>query len=97
MSEVDFLVDVAGGLELFEAKWSEVPEAGDAVNLDFVRSVVGKPRIVSSAIVCGAPNSYPLTGGSQGDPCDGAIGVDEPSKFLLTTFDLFACGSLRKE
>ena len=34
--EVDFVVDVAGRLELFEAKWTEVPSAGDAVNLIFV-------------------------------------------------------------
>jgi len=52
--EVDFVVDAAGRLELFEAKWSEVPEASGAVNLGFVRSGIGKPRIVSSAIVCAA-------------------------------------------
>ncbi|MGB9071108.1 MAG: ATP-binding protein [Terriglobales bacterium] len=59
--EVDFVVDVAGRLELFEAKWAEVPAAGDAVNLDFVRNVVGKSRIASGAVVCRTPNSFPLT------------------------------------
>jgi hypothetical protein len=34
--EVDFVVDVGGHLELFEAKWTELPNAGDTVNLDFV-------------------------------------------------------------
>jgi uncharacterized protein len=59
--EVDFVVDVAGRLEIFEAKWAEVPSAGDAVNLEFVRNVVGKAKIVSAAIICRAANSYPLT------------------------------------
>jgi predicted AAA+ superfamily ATPase len=58
--EVDFVVDVAGRLELFEAKWAEVPAAGDAVNLDFVRNVVGKSRIAGAAVVCRTANSYPL-------------------------------------
>lgn len=66
--EVDFVVDIAGHLELFEAKWTEVPTAGDAVNLDFVRKIVGKPRIANSAIVCRAPNGYPLAGGVRALP-----------------------------
>jgi predicted AAA+ superfamily ATPase len=61
--EVDFVVDVAGRLELFEAKWAEVPAPEDAVNLNFVRNVVGKSRIVGGAIVCRAANSYPLAEG----------------------------------
>lgn len=66
--EVDFVVDIAGHLELFEAKWTEVPTAGDAVNLDFVRKIVGKPRIANSAIVCRALNGYPLAGGVRALP-----------------------------
>jgi predicted AAA+ superfamily ATPase len=61
--EVDFVVDVAGRLGLLEAKWAEVPTAGDAVNLDFVRNVVGKSRVASSGIICRTPNSYPLANG----------------------------------
>ena len=61
--EVDFVVDVGGSLELFEAKWTELPAAGDAANLAFVREVVGKKRIASGAVVCRAPNSFPLAGG----------------------------------
>jgi predicted AAA+ superfamily ATPase len=61
--EVDFAVDVGGHLELFEAKWSEVPEANDAVNLEYVRNVVGKSRISGGAVVCRAANSYPLENG----------------------------------
>lgn len=66
--EVDFVVDVAGRLELFEAKWAEVPTAGDAVNLDFVRNVVGKARIAAAAIVCRAANGYPLAVGMRALP-----------------------------
>jgi len=61
--EVDFVVDIGGRLELFEAKWSEVPETNDAVNLEFVRNVVGKSRITGGAVVCRAANSYPLDNG----------------------------------
>jgi len=66
--EVDFVVDVGGRLELFEAKWNEVPTAADTVNLDFVRTVVGKPRIASGAIVCRAVHSYPLADGFRASP-----------------------------
>lgn len=61
--EVDFVADVGGRLELFEAKWTELPAAGDAANLAFVRDVVGKKRIAGGAVVCRAPNSFPLPGG----------------------------------
>jgi len=36
-----------GRLELFEAKWTELPDVGDTVNLDFVRNVVGKSRVAA--------------------------------------------------
>jgi hypothetical protein len=52
-----------GLYDLFEAKWAEVPSAGDAVNLDFVRNVVGKSRIAAAAIICRTANSYPLADG----------------------------------
>jgi hypothetical protein len=66
--EVDFVVDVAGRLDLFEAKWNEVPGAGDTVNLDFVRTSVGKSRVGSGAVVCRAPNSFPLPNGFRALP-----------------------------
>jgi hypothetical protein len=61
--EVDFVVDTGGRLELFEAKWAEVPAAGDAVNLDFVRNVVGKSRMAGGAIISRTANSFPLANG----------------------------------
>ena len=61
--EVDFVVDVGGRLELFEAKWTELAAPADAVNLAFVRDVVGKTRVASGAVVCRARNGYPLSNG----------------------------------
>ena len=66
--EVDFVVDVGGQLELFEAKWTELPSESDAVNLDFVRRVVGEARVVSGAVVCRTPNSFPLVNGLRALP-----------------------------
>jgi hypothetical protein len=61
--EVDFVVDAAGKLELYEVKWNEVPTVGDTVNLEFVRNVVGKSRIASGAVVCRTSKSYSLGNG----------------------------------
>ena len=58
--EVDFVVDVGGRLELFEAKWTELPAAGDVVNLDYMRKTLGKAKITSGAVVSRTPNSYPI-------------------------------------
>lgn len=66
--EVDFLVDAGGRLELFEAKWTELPDVGDTVNLDFVRNVVGKSRVATGAVVCRTPNSFPLANGFRALP-----------------------------
>lgn len=61
--EVDFVIDTGGRLELFEAKWTELPDAGDTVNLDFVRNVVGKSRVAGGAVVARPPNSFPFSNG----------------------------------
>jgi predicted AAA+ superfamily ATPase len=66
--EVDFVTDIGGRLELFEAKWTEVPTAGEAANLEFVRNVVGKQKITSAAVVCRTPNSFPLPNGFRAVP-----------------------------
>jgi hypothetical protein len=66
--EVDFVVDVGGRLEMFEAKWTELPDQSDAVNLDFVRTVVGKARVAGGAVVCRTPNSFPLASGFRALP-----------------------------
>ena len=51
--EMDFVVDIGGRLELFEAKWTEVPSGSDAVNLDFV----GPPAFRD------LPTSFPIAAG----------------------------------
>jgi uncharacterized protein len=66
--EVDFVIDSGGRLELFEAKWTELPDAGDTVNLDFVRNVVGKSRVTGGAIVARPQNSFPFSNGFRAVP-----------------------------
>ena len=63
--EVDFVAEAAGRLELIEAKWTELPARSDAVNLAFVREAVGPTNVASAAIVCRAPNGYPLDDGIE--------------------------------
>jgi hypothetical protein len=65
---VDFVVDSGGRLELFEAQWTELPDPGDAVNLDFVRNAIGKSRVSAGAVVCRAPNSFPFPSGFRALP-----------------------------
>jgi predicted AAA+ superfamily ATPase len=61
--EVDFVVDVGGRLRLFEAKWTELPAASDAVNLAFVRRIVGNESVSAGSVVCRTPSEYPLGNG----------------------------------
>jgi predicted AAA+ superfamily ATPase len=63
--EVDFVADVGGRLELFEAKWTEIPSSSDAVNLEFVRGVLGPRRAVTTNVVCRTRNAFPLDGGHR--------------------------------
>ena len=66
--EVDFLVDAGGRLELYEAKWTELPDTGDTVNLEFVRNVVGKSRLAGAAVICRSANGFPLANGIRALP-----------------------------
>jgi uncharacterized protein len=61
--EVDFVVDAGGHLELFEAKWTEIPDSGDAANLEFVRKLIGKAKVPFGGVVARTPNRFPLEGG----------------------------------
>lgn len=56
--EVDFVSDSGGWIELFEAKWTELPSEADGVNLAFMINAVGKRQIVNNFIVCRTPHSY---------------------------------------
>jgi uncharacterized protein len=66
--EVDFVIENAGVLELFEAKWTELPDATDWVNLRFVREVVGRRKVKSATVVCRARHGYPLEDGCRAVP-----------------------------
>ena len=66
--EVDFVVDAGGRLELFEAKWTELPDRGDAVNLEFVRNVIGKSHVTGGGVVSRTPNSFPFPNGFRALP-----------------------------
>jgi predicted AAA+ superfamily ATPase len=66
--EVDFVVDAGGRLELFEAKWTELPDIGDTVNLAFVRNVVGKSRVAAGAVVSRTLNSFLFPNGFRALP-----------------------------
>jgi uncharacterized protein len=68
--EVDFLVEAAGWLELFEAKWTELPDATDLVNLRFARETLGRPKVRSAVVVCRARNAFPLDDGCRAVPVD---------------------------
>lgn len=56
-------MESAGHLELFEAKWTELPSPGDTTNLEHVRRAVGPENVTGGAVVCGARNGYPLESG----------------------------------
>ena len=66
--EVEFVVDVGGQFELFEARWTELPAESDAVNHHYVRKVVGKARVVSGAVVARTPNGFPFVNGFRALP-----------------------------
>jgi uncharacterized protein len=63
--EVDFVVDTGGRLELFEAKWTEVPGPADAAGLIAAREAMGNDVVSSASVVCRAPNGYPLKNGTR--------------------------------
>ena len=66
--EVDFVVDIAGRLELYEAKWTEVPSSGDTAYLTFARDIAGSSKIKSGAVVCRAAHGFPLANGFRATP-----------------------------
>lgn len=58
--EVDFLVEIAGRLEAYEAKWTELPSDSDCANLHHLRRVIGERAVARGGLVCRAANGYPL-------------------------------------
>lgn len=68
--EVDFLVEDAGWLELFEAKWTELPGVSDLVNLRFAREALGGGKVRAASVVCRAANGFPLEDGCRALPIE---------------------------
>ncbi len=66
--EVDFIADAGTQAELLEAKWTEIPDAGDTVNLEFVRRIIGERHIRGGVIVARPPHGFPLAGGFRAVP-----------------------------
>jgi predicted AAA+ superfamily ATPase len=75
--EVDFVVDAGGRLELFEAKWTELPTASDMAQMAVVTEVVGQKRVTRRAVVCRAANAFPLGEGVRALPVDGLDSTGE--------------------
>ena len=79
--EVDFVVDrgkrFEKRFELYEAKWTEHPDASDTKQLAHVIEVLGAKQVLSAQIVCPTPNRYPIRENIE------AVGVadlvDEPA------------------
>lgn len=63
--EVDFVAESGGRLQLFEAKWTEVPTRGDTVNLTHAWQILGKAKVTGAAVVCRTAHGYPLEAGCR--------------------------------
>jgi uncharacterized protein len=61
--EVDFVVDVGGRLEVYDAKWTELPSPSDCANLAQLRQAVAPRTTVKGGLLCRAANAYPLGDG----------------------------------
>lgn len=66
--EVDFLVHRGGRFILAEAKWRELPDAGDAANLHRVAALLPKGSVQRMALICRCANAYPLGNGVEAVP-----------------------------
>jgi hypothetical protein len=66
--EVDFVIHRGGRFELYDAKWTEHPDARDAAVLERVVAELPKGSVLRSALVCRTPNSYPVRGSIEALP-----------------------------
>jgi predicted AAA+ superfamily ATPase len=66
--EVDFVIHRGGRFELYEAKWTERPDAGDTRSIQKVSDELGKRSIAHSGVVCRVDNTYPLEAGAEALP-----------------------------
>jgi hypothetical protein len=66
--EVDFVSEIAGRVELFEAKWTELPDGRDTANLVAVLKLIGAANVLSASVVCRTQAAYPLADGTRAIP-----------------------------
>jgi uncharacterized protein len=66
--EVDFVIHRGGRFELYEAKWTEQPNASDLRSIQKVSEDLGQRSITRSGVICRVSNPYPLGEGSQALP-----------------------------
>jgi predicted AAA+ superfamily ATPase len=66
--EVDFVIHRGGRFELYEAKWTEQPDAADARSIQKVSHELGQRSIARSGVVCRVSNPRPLEAGAQALP-----------------------------
>jgi uncharacterized protein len=69
--EVDFVVEAGHRIELFEARWTELPTPADTTHLAALRDRVGAKRVAMAAAVTRAAHAFPLGDGRV------AIGVSD--------------------
>ena len=58
--EVDFVVDTAGRLEIYDAKWTEIPTSADTANLRHVARTLDPAHLAGGGLLCRTPNPFPL-------------------------------------
>lgn len=77
--EADFLIHSGGLFSIADAKWTEMPTAGDACRLMRIRDELPKDRVRRIAILCRAPHRYPVQAASS--PAVEAIGPEDVAAF----------------
>ena len=68
--EVDFLVEDAGFIELFEAKWTELPGAADWANLRIAREALDRRKVRRADVICRAAHGFPVEDGCRAVPVE---------------------------
>lgn len=73
--EVDLVLQRGGRFWLGDAKWAEFPAAADARRLHQVAAELPEGRVEAKALICRAPNPYPLGDGAQALPLQELAGA----------------------
>lgn len=68
--EADFLVHRGGRFELYDAKWSEIPDSRGAELLARVARELPERSVRRMAIVCRTRNAYPMSAGVSAIPIE---------------------------